>query len=171
MTASPQGKQNPTSTPFQRGLMVFNLALGLVMLAVIVLIASIWCSDRVMISVLNNTAAPRMNRLIQNNPDILYDLSQRFDKPALALAVNRLLEKDPKFLSDLAVGLQPETVSLAVNHLLHDRPKFLTDTVGTLDAASIETIIDQVAQDHPEFMLDVVDKIIDLIRKDFVKGI
>ncbi len=37
--------------------------------------------------------------------------------------------------------------------------------MGTLAA-----IIDKIAKDHPEFMNELVDKIVELIRKDFMKS-
>jgi len=53
---------------------------------------------------------------------------------------------------------------------LEERAEFLSDFVGTLDTAAMEDIINQIAENHTDFMADLVDKIIEMIRKDFMKS-
>ena len=84
---------------YQKWLVPVNTLLVLFLLVLVILTGSVWFSDRMMIGVINNVISPRLNRLIQKNPDLLYDLTKRLNNESLAPAINRLLEKDPQLLS------------------------------------------------------------------------
>ena len=236
---------------YQKWLVLVNTALVLLLFVSVILAGSAWFSDRMMIGVINNVIGPRLNRLIQKNPDILYDLTKTLTTESVAPMFNRLLEKDPQWLSrsvqsiDPALfagslnnvfkknpesislvlkyldakamaelknhllnhnkpfiitllttldhrmvgeilietvsqdplliskvleGFQPVPLSRAVNKTLQGRRVFLSNFIGTLDMGSLATIIDKVAKEHPEFMNELVDKIVELIRKDFMKS-
>ena len=155
---------------FQKGLLIFNAILGLLLVVIILLAGYTWFSDRAMTSLVNHIIGPRLNRLIQNNPEILTELRQSFSNESMTLAVNNLLENDPRILAEFAAGLEPELMSRAVNITLQEQADFLSNFVGTLNTASLEAIIDHIAKNHTEFMTDLVDIIIELIRKDFMKS-
>jgi len=155
---------------FQKALVIFNAILGLLLVVFFLLAGYTWFSDRAMAGMVNNVIGPRLNRLIRNNPEVLSGLTQSFSTESMVLAVNSLLEKDPRILSKFVAGLEPESLSLAANITLREQADFLSDFVGTLNTASLEAIIDHIAENHTEFMTDLVDIIIELIRKDFMKS-
>lgn len=155
---------------FQKGLVIFNAILGLLLVISFLLVGYIWFSDSAMAGMVNNVIGPRLNRLIRNNPEVLYELTQSLRTESMALAVNNLLEKDPRILSVFVAGLEHESVSETANITLREQADFLSNFVGTLNPASLEAIIDHIAENHTEFMTDLVDVIIELIRKDFMKS-
>ena len=80
------------------------------------------------------------------------------------------VSKDPLLFSKVVEGLHPAPLSQAANKTLRKDKVFLSDLFGTLDMGAMAAIIDKVAKEHPEFMNELVDKIIELIRKDFMKS-
>ena len=155
---------------YQKGLLIFNAILGLLLIVFFLLVVYAWFSDRAMAGMVNNVIGPRLNRLIQNNPEVLAELTQSFSTKSMALAINNLLEKDPRIFAELVAGLEPKFMSRAANITLREQADFLSNLVGTLNTASLEAIIDHIAKNHTEFMTDLVDIIIELIRKDFMKS-
>ncbi len=143
---------------YQKWLVWVNTILILFLIVIFILVGSVWFSDPIMIGVINNVISPRLNRLIQKNPDLLYGL------------VDEMLSKDPLLLTEALNSLHPAPASKAVNKTLRGQVVFLSDFFGSLDMGTLETIIDKIAKDHPEFMNELVDKIVELIRKDFMKS-
>ncbi len=88
-----------TNASYQKWLVLVNTILVLFLVIIVILAGSVWFSDRMMLGVINNLVSPRLNRLIQKNPEVLYDLTKKLNSESIAPMINRLLEKDPKFLS------------------------------------------------------------------------
>jgi hypothetical protein len=228
-----------------------NMTLVFFMVFSILLAAGVWFSDRLMMGMVNQFVSPRINRLVQKNPDLLYNLSKTLTTQSLAPQINRLLQedphglsrmvksidmvlmagtlnhvfkenpeqinlllknldaqaltelnshllrnnrpllvalmttfdhqamgavvvetisKDPRFFSKAVEGLQSAPFSSSINTTLRSQKVFLSDFLGTLDMGSLAAIIDKIAKEHPEFMNELVDKIVELIRKDFMKS-
>ncbi len=234
----------------QKWLAIVNTALFLFLVVILITAGAFWYSDRLLLGVINQVIGPRLDCLLQENPETLSELTKKVNPESLALLTNRLLQKDPQVLSryvksinpvlvagaldivfkenpdqftlllktldpkaltDLrnhllvhnktllvavlssldyqAVGqvideiiskepslyhnlfgrLHPLPLSKAANQTLRGQKVFLSEFIGSLDMGALVAIIDKIAKDHPEFMNELVDKIVELIRKDFMK--
>lgn len=213
--------------------------------------AALWFSDRLLMGIMQQIVNPRLNRLAQKNPDLIFNLTETLTVQSLASKVNHLLKQDPQGLSrfisavdpvllagtlnwvfkenpeqislllkhlearamsglnshilrnnrsllvalitsvdrqalgEILVdavshdprlfskgleGLRPTPFSRAFNHSLNSQKEFLSEFLGSLDMGSIAALIDKIAKEHPDFMNELVDKIVELIRKDFMKS-
>jgi hypothetical protein len=110
------------------------------------------------------------NQLLATNKPLFLALVGSCDRKALSGFFNELIKKNPAYFSEVLGGLLPFPLSKATNQALLKQKVFLSEFFGTLDMGSLAAIIDKVAKDHPEFMNELVDKIIELIRKDFMKS-
>jgi len=108
--------------------------------------------------------------LLRNNRPLLVVLLTSFDHRTMGEILSESISKDPLMLSKIVEGLQPAPLSRAANTTLRGQKVFLSNLLGTLDMGSLATLIDKIAKEHPEFMNELVDKIIELIRKDFMKS-
>ncbi|MEW6184699.1 MAG: hypothetical protein AB1585_03050 [Thermodesulfobacteriota bacterium] len=110
------------------------------------------------------------SHILRNNRPLLAALITTVDRQALGAVWVKAVSLDPRLFSKGIEGLQPAPFSKAFNHTLRNQKIFLSDLLGTLDMGSIAALIDKIAKEHPEFMNELVDKIVELIRKDFMKS-
>jgi hypothetical protein len=110
------------------------------------------------------------NHVLINNKTLLVALLSALDYRAVGLVIDEMIAKDPSLFTDVLGRLHPLLISKAVNKTLRGQTVFLSDFIGSLDMGSLVTIIDKIAKEHPEFMNELVDKIVELIRKDFMKS-
>jgi hypothetical protein len=110
------------------------------------------------------------NHVLVNNKTLFVALLSSLDYRAVGQVMDEIISNNPLLFSDVLGSLHPLPASKAANKTFRGQTVFLSNFIGSLDMGSLVTIIDKIAKDHPEFMNELVDKIVELIRKDFMKS-
>jgi hypothetical protein len=116
------------------------------------------------------TLADLKNHLLKNNKTLFVALLNSLDYRAVGRVMDEIISRNPSLFSDVLSSIHPLPASKAANKTFRGQKVFLSRFIGSLDMGTLVTIIDKIAKDHPEFMNELVDKIVELIRKDFMKS-
>ena len=126
-----------TNSSYQKWLILVNTILVLFLVVFFILVGSAWFSDRMMLGMINNIVSPRLNRLIQKNPEVLYDLTKKLNSESIAPMINRHLKKDPKLLSRYVKSIDPVLVAGALNNVMKENSEQITLLLKNMDAKAL----------------------------------